>query len=118
MPATVRSCGLMTQSWIVRSSVSFSIRCSRGSDGDIDSFGSHDVVKDLAQPGRDRSHRRPLDAGGQFDRRQPFVDQLPGEVDVGAVLERDDDLRQPELGDRTQFLQVGQPADRPARSET
>ena len=49
---------------------------------------------------------------GQLDRRQPLVDELPGEVDVGAVLERHDDLRQAELRDRPHALQAGQAADR------
>ena len=46
-----------------------------------------DVVEDLAQARGDRAHLRPLDAGGQLDALQPLVDDLAGEVDVGAVLE-------------------------------
>ena len=43
---------------------------------------------------------------------EPLVDELPGEVDVGAVLEGDDHLRQPELRDRAHLLQARQAADR------
>ena len=40
---------------------------------------------------------------------EPFVDQLPGEIDVGAVLKGDDDLRQAELRDRSKFSRPGSP---------
>ena len=55
---------------------------------------------------------------GQLDRGQPLVDQLAGEVDVGAVLERHDDLRQAELRDRAHALQAGQAAERLLDRET
>ena len=46
-----------------------------------------------------------FNAGGQFDCRESFVDQLPREVNVRAVFEHDNYLRQPELGNRTQLFQ-------------
>src|SRR5262249_48537976 len=58
------------------------------------------VVENLAQSGRDRPHLRPGDAGGEFDGIQTLGDDLAGEVDVGAVAEVDDHLRQTELRDR------------------
>ena len=69
-------------------------------------------MEDFAQAGRHRPHLRPFDALRHFDRRQPFVDELAGEVDVGAVLEGHHHLRQPELRDRPQLLQARQAADR------
>jgi hypothetical protein len=50
---------------------------------------------DFAESCRDRSHRG-LDAGGQLvlDLLDALVDQLPGEIDVGPILEDDRDLAQ------------------------
>ena len=75
-----------------------------------------DVVEHFAQAGGDRPHLRPLDPVGQLDRRQPLVDELPGEVDVGAVLERDDHLRQAELRDRAHAAPAAAARRSPARS--
>ena len=55
------------------------------------------VMKDFAQPRGDRPHLGRSMPGGNLDVGQPLVDQLPGEVDIRAVVERDDDLRQAEL---------------------
>jgi hypothetical protein len=54
------------------------------------------VVEHLAEPGGDGAQLGPLDAGGQLDAVEPLGDHLPRQVDVGAVLERHADLRQPE----------------------
>ena len=70
-----------------------------------------EVVVDLAQPGGDRPHRRPLDALGQLGLAQAFVDLLAGEVDVGPVLEDGDDLREAELRDRADLLEPLQAAE-------
>ena len=66
---------------------------------------------DLAQPGRDRPHRRPGDPRGQLDLAEPLVDLLAGEVDVGVVAEDGDDLGEAELRDRADLLQALQPAE-------
>ena len=79
--------------------------------GQVVALAGDDIVKDLAQAGGDRSHLGPFHAGRQLDGGQPLVDQLAGEVDVGAVVEGDDHLRQAELRDRAELLQTGQPAD-------
>ena len=68
-------------------------------------------MEHFAQAGGDRSHLRPLDAAGQFDRGEPFVDELPRKVNIDAVLERHDDLREAELRNRSHSLQARQAAD-------
>ena len=69
-------------------------------------------MKDFPKARRDRPHLRALDALGEFHDAQTLVDKLPGEVDVGSIVEGDDHLRQAELGDRTHIFQARQPADR------
>ena len=49
-PGTERSCGLMIQSWTVRSSVS------------VLSLAGDEVVEDLAEAGGDRAELRAVDA--------------------------------------------------------
>ena len=85
--------------------------------GDVVPLAGDDVVEDLAQAGGHRPHLGPRDALGDVHRGQPLVDELAGEVDVGAVLEGHHHLGQAELGHRAQLLQAGQAADAPARWE-
>src|SRR5207302_6893034 len=79
--------------------------------GDIVPLPGYDVVKDLAEAGRHGPHLRPPAACGQFDGGQLLIDELPGEVDVGAVFEGHDDLRKTEFRDRAHVLQPGQASD-------
>ena len=72
---------------------------------DIGVTAREEVVVDLAQPGGDRPHRRPLDALRELRLAEPLVDLLAGEVDVGPVLEDGDDLREAELRDRADLLE-------------
>ena len=83
---TERSWGLMIQSWTVRSSAS-----------DL-ALARDEVVEDLAQAGRDRARAagRSIPAGSSTA-REPLVDHLAREVDVGAVLEDRRHLREAEL---------------------
>ena len=75
--------------------------------GEVVALAGDEVVEDLAQarwrPAPSSAARCP---SGSSTVAEPLVDQLAGEVDVGAVLEGDDDLRQAELGDRAQLLQA------------
>ena len=48
--------------------------------------------------------------GGICDGAQSFIDDLPGEVDVGPVLEVDDHLREAEFRDGADQLEPGQSA--------
>ena len=68
-------------------------------------------MEDLAESGGDRTHLRPRNAFGDLGDAQPFVDHLAGEVDVRAVGEDDDHLRDAELGDRAQLLKMRQAVD-------
>ena len=67
------------------------------------------VHVDLAEAGRDRSHRR-LDAGrqGVLDPLNAFVDELTGEIDVGPVLEYDGDLAEAVARERARVDEVRQ----------
>ena len=98
-PGTVRSCGLITQSWSVRRSVGSQGRpCSSVAPGSrLD--GEHE---DLAEARRDRPERG-LEALGQPRHRlaQALVHELAREVDVGAVLEDDRHLREPVARERS-----------------
>jgi hypothetical protein len=78
-PGTLRSCGRITQSC--------SVRLGIGVDG---------VHEDLAEPGGDGPQLRIQPLGDlRFDLLQALGDLLPGEVDVGAVLEHHGHLREP-----------------------
>ena len=70
----------------------------------------HGVEEDLAEASSDRPHFG-LDAVWQLRRRllQPLVDEIAGEVDVGAVLEHDRYLRKPVTGQGSRVLDVWQP---------
>ena len=48
--------------------------------------------------------------GGSCTAAQALVDHLPGEINVGAVLEDDDHLREAELRDGPDGLEAGHPA--------
>ena len=65
--------------------------------GKINTVVNQHIVKDLAQPCRNRPHLRSLNPVGQLDGGKPFVDQLSGEVDVDAIVKDHNDLRQAEL---------------------
>ena len=79
--------------------------------GEIVAFVRDDVMQHLAQAGRHRAECRFRNAWRQCNRAAPFVDELPGEVDVGAILKSHHDLRQSELGNRANLLQPRQAAD-------
>jgi hypothetical protein len=68
-------------------------------------LGDDDVMKDLAEPRRDRPHLGAIESRRQLDRRQPLVDELPREVNVGPVAKGRHHLRQPELRDRPQLFE-------------
>ena len=67
--------------------------------GAPDLLPRHDVVKDFAQAGRYGTQLRSAYTVGQFDGPQTLVDNLPGKVDVGVVLEDElpGDEEQPSL---------------------
>ena len=69
-------------------------------------------MKDFTQASGYGPHLRPFDPGGQFHRIQPFPHQLPCEVDIRAVVKRDDNLREAKLRERADDLQAWQTADR------
>ncbi len=77
----------------------------------IDTLQTDDVVKNLPQPRRYRPHLGTLDPLGKLHGPQPFIDQLPRKVDIGAVFEDDHDLRKTEFRNRPQLFQSRQPAD-------
>ncbi len=79
--------------------------------GDVVALAGDYVMKDLAQPGGHRPHFRAFLARGKFHGGQPFVDELPGEVDVRAFRKSRHHLGQAEFGNRTQLLQARQAAD-------
>ena len=60
---------------------------------DRTSLGLHRIHEDLAKAGRDGAELR-LNRfrQGRADPLKPFVDQLPGEIDIRPVLEDDRDL--------------------------
>ena len=60
--------------------------------GQIRPLAGDDIMEHFAQTRRDRSHLRALDADRQLGRGEPFVDELPSEIDVRAIHERDHDL--------------------------
>ena len=70
----------------------------------------HNIEEDLAQPCGNGPHLWfPKPFGDLFARQlQPFVDQLAGEVNVGAVLKVDIDHRQAEVRYGTDLLEIGQ----------
>ena len=69
----------------------------------------HRVHEDLAEAGRDRARCR-LESARQLRAhfRDPLGDELTREVDVGAVLEHDRDLRQAVARQRARVVQVRQ----------
>ena len=67
-------------------------------------------MKHLAQPGGDGPQLRLGNSGGHFHRRQSLRNQLPDEINIGVVLKRHGDLRQPELRDRADLDQPRQSA--------
>ena len=75
----------------------------------VRTLAREEIVIDLAEAGGDRPHRRPLDALGELGLAQALVDLLPGEVDVGPVLEDGDDLREAELRDGADLLEPFKP---------
>src|SRR5262249_14834360 len=79
--------------------------------GRIVALAGHNVMEDFAQAGGDGPHLRADDTLGDLRRGEPFVDELPGEVDVGAVIEGHDDLGQPELRHGANRIEVRQAAD-------
>eukprot|EP01022_Parablepharisma_sp_SALTPOND_P027440 TRINITY_DN665_c0_g9_i1.p1 TRINITY_DN665_c0_g9~~TRINITY_DN665_c0_g9_i1.p1 ORF type:complete len:1867 (+),score=739.92 TRINITY_DN665_c0_g9_i1:18974-24574(+) len=83
------------------------IGCAIGFAGVLAGF--HGPQVDLAQAGGDRSHGR-IDATRQLapGLLQAFVDQLAGEVDVGAILEDHRHLRQAVARQRADLFQLGQ----------
>ena len=84
--------------------------------GGVVALAGHDVMEDLAQPGGHRPHLRAARCRcGSWTAAQPLVDHLPGEIDVGAVLEHDDHLRQAELRDGPDGLRAGAARSTPAR---
>ncbi|MCY1237717.1 hypothetical protein D9M72_504260 [compost metagenome] len=72
-------------------------------------LGFHGPQVDLAEAGRDRTHRR-RDAGRQPVARflDALVDQLAREMDIGAFAEDHRDLRQAVARQRAGLLQPGQ----------
>ena len=97
-PGTERSWGFTTQSWSVRSSVRSPVGASTL------------YWKISPRPARDRAHlRRPQARRDLLPRfLEPLLDELAGEVDVDVVLEDHRDLREPELRERADLLDVGQ----------
>ena len=71
-------------------------------------------LEDLAQRRGDRpQHGRAVTRGYRLGRPgQSLADKLPRPVDVGPFLEHDRHHRDPELGDRPDLLDIGQPAHR------
>jgi hypothetical protein len=107
-PGVLRSCGRTTQSCSVRRSVG---RPRRAVGFRRARLGIDRVHEDLAQAGGNRPHLR-LEGGGQLRSGllQALGDLLPGEVDVGAVLEHHGDLRQPVAREGAGVVESGQPA--------
>ena len=52
------------------------------------------IVKHLAQAGRHRPHLGPLHPSRHADSREPLIDELPGQIDIGAILECDNHHRE------------------------
>jgi len=75
-----------------------------------ETVAAHDVLEHLAESRRDRSECRGTDSRGELDHLQPFADDLAGPVEVRAVLERADDLREAEAGQRPDVGESGEPA--------
>ena len=75
-------------------------------------IGMHRVQVDFTKTRRNRPHRG-LDAARQLalGLLQPFVDEIAGPVDIGAVREDDRHLRQAVAGQRARVLQVRQTGD-------
>ena len=75
--------------------------------------GLHRIHENFAEAGGDGTHLR-LQPRWQhtFDSAQAFVDQVAGEVDVGAFFEHHGDLGQAVAGDGTGVGQIGQAVQR------
>ena len=69
------------------------------------------VVEDFSEPRGDRPHLGLRQAFGQFDGTQAFHHLLPGEINVGVVVEDDRDLGEAELGERPDFHKPPQATD-------
>ena len=69
------------------------------------------IVEDLAEARGDGPHLRVVEPLGEFNGRQPFHDQLAGEVDVHVVVENHHDVRQAELRRRSDLDEPFEPAD-------
>ncbi len=71
------------------------------------------IVIDFAHAAGDRAQLGLVHAGliGQFGDGEPLADQLAGAENVEAILKNRVDLRQAELGNRSDFGQPWQPAD-------
>ena len=67
------------------------------------------IHEDLAQSGRDRAHCR-LDAFRQTfpDLGEPLIDQLPGQINIGAIMKDHSHLRQAVARQRARVVQTGQ----------
>jgi hypothetical protein len=81
-------------------------------------LGLDHIHEDFAETRGDRAHFR-LDTGGQLRARalQPFVDQLAGKIDVGAVLEDGRHLTEAVARDGARVLEPRQAGDRRLHGE-
>ena len=75
--------------------------------------GLHRIHENFAKAGGNGTHLRLQPRWKHtFDSAQAFVDQVAGEVDVGAFFEHHGDLRQAVAGDRAGVRQIGQAVQR------
>ena len=76
-------------------------------------LGRYRIHEDFAEPGCGRSHLG-LDARRQLRLRrlESLIDELAGEIEVGAILEHDRDLAQAIARDRAGVIEPGNPGER------
>ena len=82
---------------------------NRAQLGDIVALPGDDVVEHLAQARGDGAHFRAVDIFVQFDRSQPLVYQLAGEVDIGTVAKPTTTCEKPNFETDRMFSTRGNP---------